>query len=363
MELFEVEQARFGSLSEFNAHLAGDDVTVDNTVYIVAGLSQYSKEEFLSLLSDERGYDLEEYGEILKIQRSYQSKGETRTASYYMHYDDSEGHEGGIALFYTNQRKTEEIENTILPLLENERGLHYLHVYPSLFRTVRHTILEEEDYAEITEFVADRQADDDYPSRVRPEIDRTINYYGDDGYEALEEMETNYGVRPRYLEFNIPNVAKFKISREGVFSLSKGDLEVLFEYVQVCVREALEVKEAFDESSFEMVDTTSSLAVPSAKPATIELSGKLAYSELSEVVSEMDAEDYILVDPFGQEGSLYFSTRVYDKQKEGEFRLKASEEKLRVFPKDEEGSLGAFLRFHEFVKDHIDPNASVVVPQ
>lgn len=361
MELFEVSQDSFEDLPEFNDYLSGEESPIDDDLHIVSGLSQYSEEEFLDVLLA-RGFDAEDYGDVTRLEKEYTYGGDDYNAGFYLHYHGSENGQGGVVLLYTNQRKTKEIKHTVKNIFESEHGLYYLHVGPRLFQIVREEVLQNEEYAEIVEFVADRSRDSDRPSRIRPEFKRTIRYFGDDGWEALREMEENYGVRPRYLKFNIPNDASFKIARDGVFSLVDGRLSTLFNYVQVCIQEGLAIKQAFDSSDFEMVNNTENLSIPTAEPAVIELNSELQYDQLSNIKSRMDDEDYFIVDSFGQEGSVHFSSKVYDKQKENTFRLKATDNTIRVFPQEEDGDLGSFLRFHEFVQNHIDPGAEAIPP-
>ena len=370
MGVFEVEESSFDDLSSFNHHLANDArENISSDLYIVVGLSQFSQQKFFEILT-QRGYTIEDFGVIQKISRTYTTSGDPlddtiveeddeseRVAEFYLYYDE----ESGVTLFYTDQRKTKEIKYTVAKLLDGERGLHYLYIGPGLFRDIRREIIRNEEIAEITKFVADRLEESDYPCRIRPDVERTIQYYGDDGIEALEEMEENYGVRPRNITFNVPNQAKFRITRKGVFSLGRGDLTTLFEYVELCIENALEIKEAYGESNFQMLATTESLSVPTSEPAAIELSGQLEYSEVEKVKSRMNQEGYLLVDSFQQEGSLYFSSKVMDTKKKNKFRIKASEDEIRVFPQETDDNLGSFLRFHEFVQSNIDPDASVVI--
>lgn len=377
MGVFEVGQSSFDDLSSFNYHLANDSrENISSDLYIVAGLSQFSQQDFLNILT-QRGYTIEDFGAIQKISRRYTTSGNApddviveeeeeagdevddseRIAEFYLYYDE----ETGVTLFYTDQRKTKEIKYTVAKLLDGEPGLHYLYIGPGLFRDIRREIVRREEIPEITKFVADRLEGSDYPCRIRPDVQRTIQYYGDDGIEALEEMEENYGVRPRNITFNVPNKAKFRITRKGVFSLGRGDLTTLFEYIELCIEKVLEIKEAYGKSEFQMLATTESLSVPTSEPAAIELSGQLEYSEVEKVKSRLNEEGYLLVDSFQQEGSLYFSSKVMDTKKKNKFRIKASENEIRVFPQETDDNLGSFLRFHEFVQSNIDPDASVVV--
>lgn len=359
MTLFEVDRDHFGGLQDFNSHLSrlGTEA-IDSDLYLIVGLSQFNQEEFLRLLERE-GFSTTDLGEIKRIDKPFvDSDGDEGRASFYLHYDDT-GHSGGVALFYTNQRKTEEIEGTILPILEDSTGIYYLNVSPSLFRSIRQELINEDESARIVEFVAHRSEDSDYPCRLRPEVTRTVNYYGDDGFKALEELEQNYGVRPRYLKFEVPERAQFKITRKGIFTLISGSIDILFDYVEFCVQKSLDIKREYDASNFEMLPTTETLHVPSSEPADIQLSGQLDFSQVSEIQDHMESSNWVFVNSYKQEGSVYFSGEIYDQQKRERFRMKANDERIRVFPQEEEGGLGSFLRFYEFIQNHVDPEASV----
>lgn len=361
MGVFEVGPSQFDDLDDFNSELAEIDVDdLENDLYIVVGFSHFSESEFHELL-DQRGYSIDDLGAIKRIRRRYRSSNgddsdeeDEQIAEYYLHYDETTG----LILFYTDMRKTEEIDDTIGEMLAKKPGVHYLHVGTQMFQTLRAAI-KEETHAEITRFIADRSEDSDYPARIRGEYERTVQYHGNDGLKTLTEMETNYGVKPRNLTFNISNVAKFRVVREGIFALTDGDASRFFDYVELCINEALEVKEAFDASSFEMLSTTESLRVPTSEPATIHLGSPLEYNEIDEITARMEDQDFLLVDSFKQEGSVYFTTKVIDTRKDNKFRIRASDDAIRVFPQEAEENVGSFLRFHEFIQDNVDPNVSV----
>lgn len=356
MDLFEVKSS-FSGLADFNSHLA--EITDDiSNLHICIGITQFSESEIINILSA-RDFSIERLGEVHRIQKSYMDDDEVVNAGFYFYYHEDTHSDGGVLLFYTNQRKTEEVENTVMKVLRNQRGVYYLHFGANLFRDIRESIRDNEDLAEITEFVADRTEGSDRPCRIRPNTDRTIQYYAHDGWKTLEELEENYGVRPRYLVFNIPNILKFKISRDGIFSYHEGDLQTLFNYIEVAIVEALEVKEAFDSSGFEMVSTTDELSVPTSTPAQIELEKPIEFSEIDEIKSRMTEADYYIINSFEQEGSVHMSSKVYDEEREEKFRLKATGDQISIYPQKEEDDLGSFLRFHEFIQNNVDEEAEV----
>lgn len=58
---------------------------------------------------------------------------------------------------------------------------------------------------------------------------------------------------------------------------------------------------------------------------------------------------------------VYWDTKVIDKRTGEKFRLKATDDEIRVYPVDEDFSLGTFYRFYEFVCENVDRNARPVV--
>ena len=354
MTVFGVGEQEFESLPEFNSYLADEDVEFDGELYVLAGLTQYSESEFLSVL-ESSGYEIiTEHGVIRKINREY----DDRTIQFYLHYDT----ETGVVLIYSDMRRGEDLKPTVEQFLESHPGVHYLYVGPSLFRQIRDDVIERYETPKLTNFVADRSEHSDYPCTIRPEYRRTIQYDGEDGLKALQEMERNYGVRPKNLTFSIPNQSKFKIIRRGVFALVRGELEILFRYIEMCIEESLPVIEAHDYTSFEMMPASDTISVPSSKPATVSLSGKLEYHNVDEFVSLMGDEEYVVVNEFAREGSLYFSSKVIDKKKQDTFKIKATEDDIRFFPQKSETDLGALYRFYEFIQDNVDQNADIIIP-
>jgi hypothetical protein len=58
---------------------------------------------------------------------------------------------------------------------------------------------------------------------------------------------------------------------------------------------------------------------------------------------------------------MYWSATVYDDGTDQKFKLKSTGGEIRVFPTSEDFDLGTFYRFYEFVCEHVDDRAEVVV--
>jgi hypothetical protein len=354
MELFDVDPDDFADRVSFNHYLANNyEVLSDRDLYVVCGLTEHTEAEFMELMREDHYEIVQDYGGVKKIGRDY---GAEERAEFYLSYSEEEN----VVLFYTDMRKTEEIEGTIENFLENRQGVHYLYISPQLLQQIREDIVSEAPEAEITEFVAKRTERTDTDAVFRPEYARTINYYGDDGLETLREIEESYGVLPRIIEFNIPGGLQFRVNHEGVLKLVDGSLTQLFEFVQLAIEECLQVKRAYDTSDFQMVRTSEHLQVPTAEPVSINLQNGLQYHEVDSLKASMSDDNYVVVDSYAEEGSLFFSGKVIDQLKNSAFRIKANEDEIRVFPQDGK-DLGSFFRFYEFVQDTVDEGANLEV--
>lgn len=59
-------------------------------------------------------------------------------------------------------------------------------------------------------------------------------------------------------------------------------------------------------------------------------------------------------------GEFLWTCKVIDERTNEKFRLKSDGETIRVYPLDEDFSLGTWMRFYEFVVKNIDPMAEPV---
>jgi hypothetical protein len=310
MEVFAVDSQEFTDRLSFNQYLADNyDSLTDRDLYILTGLSEHGYSTFLEVLQDADYQVVEDLGTVKKIEKWYDDGD--RRAQFYMAFDD----ETDIVLFYSDMRKTEEIEGTLGRFLRITQGIHYLFVSPQTLQTIREQIIEEEPAAQISEFVAKRTERTETEATYRPEFARTINYYGDDGLEALREMERYYGVLPRIMEFNVPGGLQFRVNREGVFKLANGDLSELYEYIQLCIEKALEVKEAYEDAKFQMVPVSKRLSIATSEPVVIELQNQLQYHEVGSFKSSLQRNNYVVLDSYIEEGSLYFLSKIIDETK------------------------------------------------
>lgn len=350
MEIFEVGDRAFDSRARFHRFLSENcDEVVEGNLYICAGITDHSEDEFVEAIEREGWERTESHGHIGLIETEFRDS----SAKAYLSFDE----ELGLFFLYTNQRKSEEIDKAVLPLLRDTDGLHYLYVGPRIIRNLCEDIKYEKDASKVTTFIAKRTPGTEIGARRRPETNRTINYYGDDGMEALGEVERDYGVLPHTVEIAIPTQVRFRVNKQGVFTLKNGKISTLFEYMNTCIEQTLAMKQEYDETDFEVLQVGNGYDVPESKPATIELSQPLTLQDLRQTRETIDNGDYTLLDVYLDESSTVLSAKVFDSEKNLFFNLEITPSKLRVFPR-EESEMEVFIRFFEFVQTEIDDQAT-----
>ncbi|WP_435363523.1 hypothetical protein [Haloarchaeobius sp. DYHT-AS-18] len=346
----DIVRTNFNDGTEFNEYLSNyfKDIA-SRDLYIVSGVTDIEGQSNFSSAIQEQGWDVEEdYGAVLKIGQDY---GDHRAQAYLYYNPDNQ-----LFFLYTDQRKTEEIDNSIIPLLEDLESAHYLYISPRTLRQVVDMIAEEEEAAEVTEFVAKRNEGTKIDSEERPDVERTINYYADDGLKTLREVGEKYGVLPHILEISIPDKITFRVNKEGVFKLVSGSLDFLFQYIEECIEQTLSIKDAYDSTAIEPVEITQGYTVSQSIPARIELTQPMTHDELKPLKSNLKEEDYALIDSHSQRGSVYFTSKIYDSENNIFFNVRADEEAIRVFPRDEK-NISTFFRFFEVIQSTLDDRA------
>jgi hypothetical protein len=350
MDVFEVEDTTFNSRSHFHRYLSEHHAElIDGNLYICAGLTEYPYEKFLDAIQAEGWEVSETFGEAILIETAYG----TGAAQAYLLFDENTG----LFFLYTDQRKNKEIDDAVLKLLKQTDGVHYLYIGPRIIRNLCNEIQQSRDSSRVTMFIAKRTPGTEIGAKRRPDTSRTINYYGNDGMEALGEVERDYGVLPNTVEIQIPAEIRFRVNKEGVFALKSGRLRALFEYMNSCISQTLAMKQEYDETDFKVLEVGNGYEIPESKPATIELSKHITTDSLYQVRQTLRDSDYTMLDVYLDESATVLSAKVFDSAENLFFNLEVSPNKMRIFPR-ENSQMSVFLRFFEFVQAEIDDRAS-----
>lgn len=355
IELFPIPQQSFADGSAFRSYLAEnyDPTKVDNALTIIVALTKRPESDLRRSLAA-AGFSIRrELGKVFHLAADTE---EGALETYFTYEADP-----GLIMFYTNFRKTEEIPR-IKDFLFSDPETSPLFLRPVVMRRILEDLAKKFEDFVIVDFTAKRYHGSKQEAKIRPNVERTFGYWGDDGRETLRELEFNYGVFPSRAIVEIPGVAKFGVDNRGFFTFHKGKLDVLLGILGPAVEEARRAIDAFNGSSFQVFSVKTAkkaFDVPLSVPVHIRLTKKLEFAEMGRLESKLGENGYALLNFVAVEGSLFLSSDVVSKTGH-RFRIKADEDNIRMLP-DGRPRLAAFMEFYEFVLNEIDPAADLAV--
>lgn len=131
-----------------------------------------------------------------------------------------------VVLFITLARKTEDIPGTILNYLRSADDVVLIRMGSRRMRMIRNTLADRFPGIRLSYFTAHREPHSSIPSACRKESQRTIIYSGADGFDTLEEMEYQYGIVSRIMEFHYDGTVYGKLGIRfdvnGIFTITDG---------------------------------------------------------------------------------------------------------------------------------------------
>jgi len=356
VEFFIIPDIPFSDPPKFREYLIEnyDPAQVDHELTIIVGITKYDKIDFFNALQSFGFTIVRNLGSVRHMKFDF---GGGPLECYVTHDTDT-----GVVIFYTNYRKTREGEiPKIREFLCSDANTYYLFFKPLLMKEIAEELMDRYENLEITAFTARRLPNSRFESQIRPKYERTISYWGSDGREALQELEYQYGVLPSRFVMNIPETIKFKVDDEGLFTFTVGDINILFGILEKAVNESRKTMEAYNGSSFKVLPVETarrSFNIPSSTPVSIQLQEKIEFHDIKDFKNKLN-EKYTIVDFIAKEGSLFLSSDVISKSC-FQFRIKADESHIRMFPADEM-IFSEFMKFYEFILQSVDPKAELVV--
>jgi hypothetical protein len=356
-ELFVIDDINFKDPAKFHEYLINtyNPEIVPHNLTFVVGITQRNTDNLIKKLK-EQGFRIEtKYGVVYEI--SYSSKFGEHLQSY-LTYDNNTG----IMIFYTNYRKTEDIPIITNFLLEDRESFQ-LFLRPPIMEQIKSRLICEYQDSRIKYFTARYAPNLRKQSKIRPSYERNFTYSGEDGTETLEELEYYYGVSPTMIDVRIPENIRFRIKDTGLFTFitgKVGTIEILFEIMQKAIQDSIKFNEAFRQTSYKMLSVKTDekeFNIPIAKPALITLKNKLSYSQIGEFESGLSRST--IINSYAEEGSLFYSADVITDTGE-EFRVKANENLIKVFPR-EILNFNTFMRFYKYIVENFDSRAEFSV--
>ncbi|MDN7025950.1 hypothetical protein FGU65_13830 [Methanoculleus sp. FWC-SCC1] len=345
---------QFGDIKEFTRYLEYERINnhLPGVLNLVATISTFETiNQFIESL-ESAGFVIEEqYGKLLSI--SKRSKNDK--ISYYAFFDDY----NNIPLFLTDANKTDEIPKTLFNYINKTRNISNMWISPQVMKEIKDDLSIKYEDMIITYFSAQRGANTEARSELRPHYERNVQYHGNDGKQTLEEMEYWYGVLPRILEIKLPTVA-FKIDNKGIITLRSGRFGEIFSIIENVVGQLLELRDAIGKSSYSIrhIGKRHQFAHAIQRPWSIEMPVGLDIDEVPRFCNTLQNEDFTILERVLLHGSMQFTARIIDDYTGSLFDIKTSGRKIDVFPV-KQPDIGSSMRFYQFICENIDNAAQV----
>lgn len=351
-----IEDRGFEDIQDFInfLELEHDDFRIPSNLQIVATISNFeSFELFLNSLLN-YGFLLEkEFGKLLLISKMLNEK----KIFFYVFFDDR----NNVPLFLTTARKTDDIPETLLDYIDHSRDISNLWITPKVMKELKDDLIDEYEDLMITYFSAKRSPNFEITAEYRPEVARSIQYRGDDGKLALDELEFYYGVLPKIIEIKLSEGVWFRIDNKGIITMKHGDFSKIFKIIESVVCRIIQLRDAIGESKYTIhrVGVNKQFANAIQTPWSMILPSGLKYDEIPAFCNSIQSEEwgFTLLDYVRLNGSLFFSARLIDNNKSSVFDITTTGNKIDIYPV-EKADIGSCMKFYEFVVENIDPLAT-----
>jgi len=319
---------------------------------LVGSVSSHSRPTFIQSL--ETHFNMVEERENLLLLWAPKEK-----ISYYVTLDEPE-----FPIFFTAANKTDEIPDTLGEYLKNDPMMSRMWVGKREMERLRKQMVQEHDHLLIPEFTAKRSKHSDIPAKKRPNYDRTIRYWADDGLEVFRHAKSRYGVLPTNIQFEHPDSFKCQVTQEGVFTSIDNGLKQLSDLIDNSITRLQFIKDKIDTAEYEdeipaktLEDTTFSYS----KPWAIDLETRPTAKDIEHFDGNLSASNlqFKLLDFASNKERRSFDAELMDKENYGRTNLKTKESSIRIYPNGP-SFIDESIRIYNFVDDYIDPNLEAI---
>lgn len=324
-------------------------------IHIVATISTFQGiDEFIQSLESFPFTVEKRWGNLLLISRV----SNARRVSFFVFYDDRDH----VPLFITDAKKTNEIPETLFRYINSSKEISNVWIAPKIMKEIKDDLVAEYQDLIITYFSARRGPNTDISSEYRPDVERGIQYHGNDGKHTLEEMEYYYGVLPKILEIQLPNGVAFRIDNKGIITLRQGHFEEIVTIIDHVVDRLKRVKDVIGASGYSryQVGKKKQFYNVIQTPWSIYLTGGIEGNHIPGFCRAMKSNEwnFTIFDPVVLQDSLYFSARLIDGYSGSMIDVSTTGDVLEVYPVGKT-DIGTSMRFFEFILENIDYSATV----
>lgn len=307
-------------------------------------------------------YEVEDFGEMTKVTTTYVNrKGSEEPAVFFV---GPYGEENGLIAILTAETE-EAIQQVLLPTLNSRDDISPMPILTEDFQRMNDIILGKHENMRVTEFKSQR-IPDLADAKVRPEVNRSIEYKGRDGRPAIEEFRDLYGVVPVRVQYEHQNIS-LKIDTTGKFTLKKVNREnfnLLFELIEETVQNVLNIRDITQQIRFKKEEVPSgnlSITVPKIEAGEVTFErelNRLVAEDFVEGTRQSDRVDFSFTDIAMEAGSLDFSAQVTDERRGSFFNISATSDKMKIVPQ-RNCSFPSLVEFYLCILQNIDAGADI----
>jgi hypothetical protein len=332
-----------------------DSNTVIHNANIVATISSFSSfDSFIEGLKIS-GFKIERiFGRLIVICQNDRDK----KIRYLSFFDD----QNNAPLFITTAKKTNQIPETLFRFIYSSFNISHLWIPPKIMKDIKDELIEKNPELIISYFSAIRNRNIDIPAEYRPQVNRSIQYYGLDGKETLNELEYYYGILPKILDIKLPSGVSFRIDNKGIITFKYGSFTKIFEIIENVIQRLEEVREAIGESSYSVnqAGISNQFRTIVQKPWRIHLKKKIGCDEYADIRNQFDSDEwnFTILEETVISKSFFLSARVIDGYSGSLFDITSNGDIIDYYPV-KQVDIGSSLRFFEFVLENIDNTALV----
>ncbi|ELY94640.1 hypothetical protein C483_02875 [Natrialba hulunbeirensis JCM 10989] len=355
-------------------HIPDDDYTleefcrviIDSPESVLEGYHYNQIKSFFYLTEDgwrdylNDYYETEDLGGITKISGEFVNrKGAEQPARFYIgEYEDN------LQMVITAETE-EAIRQVLLPTFDGSDHISPMPIMTEDFQRMNDMVLTRYEDMRISEFKSKR-----VPSladaRIRPDVDREIEYKGIDGRDRLDELRSEYGVVPTRIQYEHENVS-MKIDTSGKFTLltvNKDSFNILFDLVKEVVESVLELRDVARNIEFkkrEVMPGNLKVQVPEVSSGEIRFDQQVTLMQAENLVhgaKNSENMNFSFTDVTKEAGSLDFSAQVADESRGSLFNVSATEESMRIVPKHN-CSFPSLVEFYLAVIQLVDGGAKM----
>jgi len=308
-----------------------------------------------------RGIEIENNGQIQILHGHYwdQQLGKEKPAIFYTYLDSNTG-----LLFCFTDEKSEAIEEILgKNIADVVEGFYYLFIRPNTFDLLSKKIYEENPTFYCNYFTATHSPEFRLKGATRPNIQRTIQYNGDDAISVLDEVKQFYGMIPTAIRYVLPGLGSYQVKNTGIFMLSGSNSEegrrYLLHIADIVLNDVLILKKITDSVEYHAIPVKTderTFAVPKMTPIKISFSRKVEFDDAEFLVQSLINNGYAIFNHVIQKGSLIMSGMLTDSSKNNIFTFDVNSERILIAPLGEP-TFDGLLRLVHTINEKFDSNA------